>query len=280
LASFRSIAAQIITVGLFCSVVASATVRAQANNSVEYKRAIESAVFEFEAGNWAEARALFEQAHALRPSARTLRGMGKVSFELKDYVRAQRQLNASLVELRAPLSEEQRQEVLALLSRCEKFIGRLTVHVKPEGIEANMTLDGAPVQGELKLDLGQHDLSIQAPGYRSLTRTISIEGGKHERLELTLTPVEPAPRAADSVQPDVSPQQAALNATSFSEQATPTPSDRSSSGVFDKWWFWTIVGAVVVGGTVTAIALSSSPGTQAPLPGNTGVTVEALTWSP
>ena len=40
--------------------------------------------------------------------------------------------------------------------------------------------------------------------------------------------------------------------------AQPQPTQPGSSGpVYTKWWFWTIIGVVVVGGVVTAVALSS-----------------------
>jgi hypothetical protein len=43
--------------------------------------------------------------------------------------------------------------------------------------------------------------------------------------------------------------------------AQPTQPQPDSSGpVYTKWWFWTIVGAVVVGGVVTAVVLSSGAG--------------------
>jgi len=45
--------------------------------------------------------------------------------------------------------------------------------------------------------------------------------------------------------------------------AQPSQPLRESSGpIYSKWWFWTIVGAVVIGGVVTAVALSS--GTSKP----------------
>src|SRR3954454_11961257 len=44
--------------------------------------------------------------------------------------------------------------------------------------------------------------------------------------------------------------------------AQPVQAQGSSGPVYTKWWFWTIVGAVVVGGVVTAVALSS--GTSRP----------------
>ncbi|HET8934435.1 MAG TPA: PEGA domain-containing protein [Polyangiales bacterium] len=246
---------------------AAATAHAQAKPADEYKKAIEGAVYEFDAGNWPEARVLFEQAHALRPSARTLRGMGKVSFELKEYVRAQKELNASLVELRSPLSEAQRHEVLGLLLRVEKFIGKLVVHVKPSDAAASIILDGSNVEGELKLDLGQHELSVQAPGYRSLTRTVSIEGGKTQRLELTLTPVDVTRGISQPV---------AAEQNLFETPATPQPSDQARSGVLQQWWFWTIVGAVVVGGAATAIALTAQSHPEPEVAGNTGLKIEVL----
>jgi hypothetical protein len=262
------------------------TAFAQTAKPDEYKKIIEGAVLEFDSGNWREARALFEQAHALKPSARTLRGMGKVSFELKEYVRAQKELNAGLTELRSPLSEDQRHEVLGLLLRIEKFIGRLTIRVKPPEAQASVTLDGQRVEGELKLDLGQHDLSIQAPGFRSLHRTIAVEGGKTTRLELTLTP-DHLVEARDSSQPtaSTSPELAAATLSSSDEPGqppvAPSPADTGRDGVLQQWWFWTIVSAVVVGGAVTAIALTAGPsGPEAELQGNTGLKIEVLTFRP
>jgi hypothetical protein len=277
------IAIQLTVLGLLWS--AGVTAFAQAAKPDEYKKAIEGAVLEFDSGNWAEARVLFEHAHALRPSARTLRGMGKVSFELKEYVRAEKELNAALLELRSPLSEQQRHELLGLLLRITKFIGRLTIRVKPPEAAASIMLDGARVEGELKLDLGPHELSIQAPGYRSLHRTISVEGGKTTRLELTLSPndqVRERSRPPASTTPEVA--AATLDATQPTVDGSRSPLGRQPAdqpprdGVLQQWWFWTIVSAVVVGGAVTAIALSAgASGPEPAVPGNTGLSVQVLT---
>ena len=50
------------------------------------------AIVEFEAGRFAEARALFMRAHEIWPSARTFRVLGMTSFELRSYVRALQEL--------------------------------------------------------------------------------------------------------------------------------------------------------------------------------------------
>jgi hypothetical protein len=242
-----------------------------------YVQVIQNAVVEFDAGNWAEARVLFEQAHTLRPSARTLRGMGMTSFEMKEYVRAEKELNASLVDLRSPLAEAQRHEVLALLLRLERYIGKLVVRTQPAEAKPTITLDGSRVdEPEMKLDLGRHDLSVQAPGYRPLNRTVSVEGGKTQTLELTLTPLDMGP---------TSPGYGPPGDPVVSEQPIVPPLDMKDDprddrgGVFKQWWFWTIVGVVAVGGAATAVVLSSKSDTQSPIHGNTGPAVQVLSWS-
>lgn len=255
------------------------TAHAQAKGD-GYVQVIKSAVVEFDAGNWAEARVLFEQAHTLRPSARTLRGMGMTSFEMQEYVRAEKELNASLVDLRSPLAETQRHEVLGLLLRLERYIGKLVVKTRPAGANPTITLDGSTVEGEMKLDLGRHELSVQAPGYRPVNRTVSIEGGKTQALELTLTPIDldarsaqPVAAAGQEVDPSV-PGEAGVPIAMPNDYGDPV-----RRSVFKKWWFWTIVGVVAVGGAAAAIAVTAKTGTEPPLRGNTGVVVQALSWS-
>ena len=56
------------------------------------------------------------------------------------------------------------------------------------------------------------------------------------------------------------PDQQQPNGTLVAQPSQPQP--ESSGPIYSKWWFWTIVGAVVIGGVVTAVALSS--GTSKP----------------
>jgi hypothetical protein len=54
------------------------------------------------------------------------------------------------------------------------------------------------------------------------------------------------------------------NGTLVAQQ--PPPPEGQSGSVFGKWWFWTIVGVVIVGGVVTAVALSSGATTKPSCP--------------
>ncbi|HKU44893.1 MAG TPA: PEGA domain-containing protein, partial [Polyangiales bacterium] len=241
-----------------------------------YSQVIQDAINEFEAGNYGEARVLFEQGHVLRPSARTLRGMGMASFELKEYVRSEQELNAALVDLRQPLTAAQRKEAVALLLRLERYIGKLDVRTVP--VNATVTLDGRAISGETKVDLGRHELTAQAPGHRTLTREISVEGGKTQLVELTLPAVQ---EEVSAPAPEPTPAPAAA----LSGRAAPAPSDTdthtaSDSGVLGKWWFWTALGVVAAGGVTAAVVLTSKSSTEPPVPGNTGAAVQVLRWTP
>jgi tetratricopeptide (TPR) repeat protein len=85
-----------------------------------------------------------------------------------------------------------------------------------------------------------------------------------------VTPSEPVPPAAAKAsspadqpaaqQPLATPQHALQPAGLDLTAAVPAKEDAASSPIYEKWWFWTGVGAVVVAGVVTAIVLSSSGG--------------------
>src|SRR6185369_1334355 len=78
-------------------------VAAQEAETPQYRGLLSEAVAEYDARRYEEARALFRRAHDLSPNARTLRGIGMASFELREYVEALRALEGSLVDQRRPL---------------------------------------------------------------------------------------------------------------------------------------------------------------------------------
>ena len=158
---------------------------------------IGDAVAEYDAGHFQEARALFRQAHEKQPTARTLRGIGMCSFELRDYVEATRALAASLREQRRPLTSEQKRHAEALLARANTFVGRFTVKVKPEG--ASLFVDGHPADlepdGVLLLAFGRHQLSLRCPSCSPAEKDedVDVSGGEKKDIELALAPAPPTP---------------------------------------------------------------------------------------
>jgi tetratricopeptide (TPR) repeat protein len=175
--------------------------RAETQPETTYRELIEQALSEFQLKNWPEARVLFRRAHEISPNARTLRGMGVVSFEMRDYVQTVEHLSAALAETRQPLTEAQRAECQSLLARALTFVGSYAVHVDPEG--AQLTLDGAPPvrdrEGRVLVSFGEHVLRATAEGYTEASTRLRVQGGERAEITLRLTPIvsaEPEPLAA------------------------------------------------------------------------------------
>jgi hypothetical protein len=73
----------------------------------------------------------------------------------------------------------------------------------------------------------------------------------------------PPPGAPPPAGPDATAPAVALNATA------PPPGDSEHHPIYTRWWFWTAIGVVVVGGVVGAVLLSGGS-TKPPCIGATG----------
>ncbi len=171
---------------------------------------LSQALAEFELGNWTEARALFERAHELEPSARTLRAIGLCAFEEKRYVSSVLYLESAMEDPRAPLDEEQRRQLSDVLHRARAFVAQYTLVLIPE--DAVLRVDGSPpvlVNGKLMLDPGEHELTLSADGYHEAQRRIMAQPREHLTVSIGLTPLVPivaeVPNASPSVAIDAAP---------------------------------------------------------------------------
>jgi len=213
-----------------------------------YRRIVADAVAEYERGNWAEARALFLQAHALQPSARTLRTLGMTAFELRDYASAARELQAALEHPQRPLEARLRAEVEALLERTLAFVGRFVVRLDPR--TATLYVDDQPVQlpadGSLVLGLGKHTLRATADAYVPTLRTLHVEGHERRLVELSLVAEAPPPGPSTSMRLARSPQSAEGVASSADAPARRT-------------WTWVAAaGAAAFGGAAVGLWIAGN----------------------
>lgn len=208
----------------------------QGTSSPAYEAAIDLAVDEHERGNFEEAREHFREAHELYPNARTLRGLGKVEFELRNYGEAVNFLSAALTTDARALSPELRAEVEILLDRARAYIGAVHVDVQPGS--ATVSVDGVPVasgpKAALELAVGDHVLEFRASGRLSERRQIRVRGRDRITIQVVLMAPESRTRPFDGERlPGTQP-------------------------VYKKWWLWTAVGvAVAVGVTATAVAVAT-----------------------
>lgn len=155
-----------------------------------------------EKGDYAAGCPKFEASLALNPSASTMINIakcheheGKVGTAWEDYHRALTLNRETQGDKRRKGLEELANKGIAAL---EPRVPKLAVVVKgaPEGLE--VLRDGKPLPpaalGEaLPADPGSHEIRASAPGHKEETRTVSLEEGKTETVEITL---KPEPRAA------------------------------------------------------------------------------------
>ena len=165
----------------------------------EYEVVIRKALTEFNLGHWSEAKTLFQRAHELRPSARTLRSLGLTSFELRQYVAALGYLQQSIASQEHPLTDEMRKRVLAVIDDCKSFIIYKPVRLQPT--RAKLQVDGEPAaldaNGALMLDPGEHNVTAEADGFESVSRELVANGGDRGVLEIKLSALAgPASREA------------------------------------------------------------------------------------
>ena len=165
--------------------------------TTQYRAMLEEAVAEYDAHRYEEARALFRRAHEISPNARTLRGIGMASFELRENIEALRSLEASLVDQRRALTPTQKTQVEALIERTRAFVGRFFLKLSPK--ETLVRVDGAPAtiesDGSLLLSFGRHALTAEAPASISESREVNVIGGERQELKFALRP-EPTPPLA------------------------------------------------------------------------------------
>jgi tetratricopeptide (TPR) repeat protein len=158
--------------------------------ATEYDALVLRALSAYDAGRWDEARDLFERAHAIDPTARTLRTIGMSAFNQADYVGALQHLEAALVDPRRPLTDEQRAHALGLIDRASRQVGRYRIRLVPSS--ASLLVDGAAPallsEDEFVLVPGRHVLRATALGHRPLERTLEVHGQEREKLELALEP--------------------------------------------------------------------------------------------
>ncbi|MCB9593809.1 MAG: hypothetical protein H6719_13835 [Sandaracinaceae bacterium] len=177
----------------------------EAEPPAEYEQLIEEALSESANGNWEDARAAFRQAHAAFPNARTERGIGMVSFEIRDYVDSVRHLRRALSNEVRPLTEEQRTEVQSLLTRALGRVAIFSLANVPEG--ADITIDGRAVEpeddGTLMLPIGEH--AVVVSGAHRWESSIPVRGGENAplpmRFEAPVVEDTPPPRITPPVAP-------------------------------------------------------------------------------
>jgi hypothetical protein len=234
---------------LVCAMLlASAATAAAEPTEADRARArtlFDAGVAALRAENYPDALAAFEQSWQLNPRPLVMYNIAMCRRALFDYPAAIGSFGTYL-EVAAGTSEpEDRQaDARTQIAELERLVGQVALAVEPAG--ARVLVDGrevgtTPLAEPLRVGPGQHVIEVRRDGYEELRREVTVEQGERVELVATLAPaqatVEP-PVVGPVPPPPVEP--------------LPEVETEDEGGIATQWWFWTIIGVVVVGGGVTA----------------------------
>jgi hypothetical protein len=134
-------------------------------------------------GNYGGALAEFEEAYRLKPGVGSLQNVALSQKGLFRYAEAAATLEQLLSQHGAELSEGERQAVNEALNELKGLVASVKLRVVPES--ARVLLDGrslaaAELAAPLVLNVGEHVLSVDAPGYGPERRLLRVAGGQRE----------------------------------------------------------------------------------------------------
>jgi hypothetical protein len=113
-------------------------------------------------------------------------------------------------------------------------MGTVTLDLEPAGL--TLLVDGErrdyDAAEPLSLSVGDHTFEFRATGRATERRTVKVVGREVQSVRISLAKLESGALANGERQPGATP-------------------------VYKKWWLWTSIGAVVVGGAVAGILLAT-----------------------
>jgi hypothetical protein len=172
-------------------------------------------------------------------------------------------------------------------------VSTLTITSNVKGarvVLGDRVLGTTPLAGPIKVDAGKAKLEISADGYVTFTRETDLPEGGNVTVNADLVSKRnmgvlivkskddvPATAAVDGKDAGATPAEVAVPAgphkiairgqdgaeasssavLSVGERKEVTLSLNNEPGITSKWWFWTGLGVVVVGGVITVVALTT-----------------------
>jgi hypothetical protein len=151
--------------------------------TLQARRHFKSGTKLYRDGNYGGALAEFEEAYRLKPGAGSLQNVALSQKGLFRYAEAAASLEQLLARHAGELSEGERKAVDDALAELRGLIASIKLRVQPK--TARILLDGRPLQpsdlaAPIVLNVGEHALSIDAPGYAPERRVLRVAGGQRE----------------------------------------------------------------------------------------------------
>lgn len=230
-----------------------------AGNETEAKRLFDEGLALAKSQRWGEALASFRASAALVPRASTSYNIANALYRLNRPVDGLAELDRydEFSEVRYNYAAQQRGESLRDL--LDKAVAELRLTVTP--VDALLYVDGRlfPAPGferRLRLNPGTHSLRVTHDQFATSLSEVHLEHGGRESLEIGLEPLTAAPPRA-------------LGVTATSVTISTEPQDERDRFV-KRPGFWVMIGAIVVVGVGTGVAVAMVRRDDAPQCGTTG----------
>lgn len=151
--------------------------------TLEARRHFKAGTKLYRDGNYAGALAEFEEAYRLKPGAGSLQNVALSQKGLFRYAEAAATLEQLLSRHAAELTDGERQALASAVAELKGLVASVTLRVSPD--TARVMLDGRQLGpsdwlAPLVLNVGEHTLTVDAPGFAPERRVVRIAGGQRE----------------------------------------------------------------------------------------------------
>jgi len=205
----------------------------------------------YERGDYVAALRKFEEAHRTYPNPLIQLNIGLCKEKLDRAAEAAGHFEAFLLASGAAAFPRRITAVRKKLDRLRGRLGNVTLRCPHSGAAVELDGRGAgltPLPHRLYMDPGSHWISVKKDGFRLSKRDLVLAAGEHQQITVTLEPIRTSLVPAAALPRPV-------------KQPLP-PGPEVSDPFYKKWWFWTAVGAVVLGSAAASVAATQTGGSD------------------
>lgn len=152
-------------------------------NTEAARRHFQNGIKLYEDENYKGALAEFEAAYALKPGASSLKNIALSQKALYRYAEAAETLQKVLSKHAAELTPQEKAAVEQAVSELAGLVGSIVIRVVPAHAKVSVggrAVDATQMAAGINLNVGEHTLVAEAPGYARVQRTVRVAGGQKQ----------------------------------------------------------------------------------------------------